>query len=68
MPFSKVNASVDNLNVKKNTILYTEEQERKGHPHYVKTYPSYDMSNRFSMGEIQYTIQCMKQRHCSWIP
>lgn len=68
MPFSKVNSSADKLNVKKNTILYTEEQERKDQSNYVKTYPSYDMNKRFFMGEIQYTILCQKQKHCFWTP
>ena len=68
MPFSKVNSSVDKLNAKKNSLLYIEEQERKEQSNYVKTYSSYDMSKRFSMGEIQYTTVCMKQTHCSWIP
>jgi len=60
--------SADRLHTKKNIILYTEEKKREELPLYVKTRPSYDISQRITQGEIQHSIQCLGVTHCSWIP
>jgi len=60
--------SADRLNHLKNILLYTEEKKREEMPLYVKTRPSYEVSQRITQGEIKHSEQCIGVTHCSWIP